>query len=1115
MLQRWLRSAVIIVLATGCGDGPTAPPAPVAAVRVSRDTATLVPAATLDLSAQALDAKSAVLDRTIIWSSSNAAVATVASGHVMAVAPGNASIMASAGGVTGQTDLVVKQGALIGPSGGTISLANGKVVIVFPVGAVASTIQLTVDSLTSPLASPRLVKGTAYSVESAGSPTLVPFTLTLGYDAPNLKTGGAESRLKIYQATAGKWERITNSTVNTLAHTVSALVPGLGVYAILEEATFTVAVSAGDKQVATVGTAVAVTPAVRVVDSEGFGVPGKIVQFAVTTGNGSAAGLTATTDNSGLASVGSWTLSSVAGANSLTATASGAPGPPIVFTATGVAGPPLRLQFVTAPATTAANRVSFSTSVVRLIDGFGNPAQVANIPITATLTSGTGTLGGTRVQQTNAAGEATFSDLIFTGPIGTKTVNLASGDLGAINASISITAGVPTSIVAISGENQSAVAGKSVTTPPSVKIADLDGNPVSGTAVVFATTAGGGSITGASTNTDASGFARVGSWTLGGIAGENRLSVSAAGLSIPPAIFIATGNPGTAGQLTLQAAPTSAAKNRKVFPSPTVIQLQDSLGNNTATAGLRVAASLVAGGGELLGDTAVLTDAGGKATFTNLSIAGTTGQRTIRFSAPGLPATSVNVVLGAGTATSISINSGDQQTAIAGSPVFTAPSVIVRDADANAVVGAVVNFVPASASGQVTGGAVVTDSSGIARVGSWILSATAGTNTLQVSSPDLPSTTVTFIATGTAGRAATIAVIRGDGQTAIAGRGVQNEIRLRILDAFGNGSPNEVVNFVASSGGTLRAFNTTTLSTGDVILPGWTLGSSTGNQTVTATVNGLPGKFSVVTATAVQVRIVTFGDSNTDYGFAGHNPDIQAASYISASTFRLSPSAPNSPYQLSGKIEQLWASQYSPAVTAVNHGVTSTTTGDPRSTAGAPGARTVINFVTRFDGEVLGWTYGGVPFNGGEPSNENFSGPITRSKSYTPTANDFVYVSMGTNDPYYRITQTQTLENVRWMIDRWVRENYLANHFIVTTLAPVEPANSAFVPDLNRNIRAIAAEKGMQLIDIAAYTSNDDGLTWKDAALHVGDSKHYAESVRTWIAGQVVEKMAAVTRPPN
>lgn len=1110
MLQRWLRTAILIILATGCGDGPTAPPTPVATVQMSKDSATLVPAAFLDLSAQPLDAKNAVLSRTILWSSTNAAVATVASGHVTAVAPGKATIVASAGGVTGQTAIVVKQGALVGPNGGTLSLANGKVVIVFPIGALASTVQLTVDSVAAPPASPRLVQNTAFSVESDPAvATLVPFTLTLGYDPANLKTGGSESRLKIYHAVGGKWERVTSSAPNTSNHTVSALVTSLGVYAILEEAPYLLELSAGDKQTATVGTAVTVTPAVKIVDAEGFAVPGKVVQFAVTSGNGSVAGIVDTTDNAGIASVGSWTLSSVAGANALTATATGVPGSPIVFTATGIAGPPLRLGFVTAPAASIVNRTTFASTVVRLIDGFGNPSAVSNVTITAALTGGAGSLGGTRIRQTNAAGEATFSDLVFSGPVGNKTVNFSSAGLAAVNSSTTITFGAPASMVAADGDIQAAIAGRSVATSPSVKLSDLDRNPVSGVSVVFSLISGGGSITGASTTTDASGIARVASWTLGSTAGENRLSASTPGFNFPSVVFVATGNAGTAGQLSLQTAPTSPARNRIPFPTQPVIQIQDSLGNNTAAAGLRVVALLVAGGGKLQGDTVAFTDAGGKATFTNLAITGAAGPRTIRFSAPGVPETSVNVVLAAGTAASISVNAGDQQTAPAGSTVFTPPSVVVRDADANPIAGAVVNFVPGA--GQVTAGAAITDINGIARVGAWTLGTAAGTNTLSVSTPELPSTVLSFVATGTPGLAATISLIRGDNQSALAGRGIPAAVLFQVFDAFGNGAPNETVNFTVSSGGSLQAFNITTLSNGIAIMPPWTLGASAGTQTGTATVNGLAGQSASVIANALTVRIVTFGDSNTDYGFAGTDPEIKAASYISDyPQARRSASSGNSGYQLAGKIEALWANTYSPAITAVNHGIASTTTGSPRSTHGAPGARTISDGITRFDAEVLGWLY---PWSGGEPANDFYSGPLVRQRAYVPGVQDFTYLSLGTNDAFYLIQPVQTLENIQWMIERYLRAGLPANHFIITTLAPIPAEFSGIFPQMNRGIRSLATQFGVQLIDLAAFTSNDDGLTWKNDSLHVGDSRHYAESVRTWIAQQVVGKMANVTKP--
>jgi hypothetical protein len=75
-------------------------------------------------------------------------------------------------------------------------------------------------------------------------------------------------------------------------------------------------------------------------------------------------------------------------------------------------------------------------------------------------------------------------------------------------------------------------------------------------------------------------------------------------------------------------------------------------------------------------------------------------------------------------------------------------------------------------------------------------------------------------------------------------------------------------------------------------------------------------------------------------------------------------------------------------------------------------------------------------------------------------------------------------------------------------------SESARIPDLNTKIRALAAAKGIRLIDISQFVSNDDGLTWKSASLHlVNDELHYAESVRAWIADQVVSIMVQMTPP--
>jgi hypothetical protein len=89
------------------------------------------------------------------------------------------------------------------------------------------------------------------------------------------------------------------------------------------------------------------------------------------------------------------------------------------------------------------------------------------------------------------------------------------------------------------GNNQTADAGSTLPIAPSVSVKDLAGHSVPGLPVTFAVVGSGGSITGASATTDASGIARVGSWTLGTTVGTDSLRATVAGLS--PVTFVASG----------------------------------------------------------------------------------------------------------------------------------------------------------------------------------------------------------------------------------------------------------------------------------------------------------------------------------------------------------------------------------------------------------------------------------------------------------------------------------------------------------------------------------------------------------------------------------------------
>ena len=104
-----------------------------------------------------------------------------------------------------------------------------------------------------------------------------------------------------------------------------------------------------------------------------------------------------------------------------------------------------------------------------------------------------------------------------------------------------------------------------------------------------------------------------------------------------------------------------------VFAQQPAIQLRDVSGNLVSQAGVVVTAAIATGGGTLGGTATATTTASGLATFTNLSITGTIGQRTLSFSATGLASvTSSAITITAGAATQLTITTQPSTTAQSG-----------------------------------------------------------------------------------------------------------------------------------------------------------------------------------------------------------------------------------------------------------------------------------------------------------------------------------------------------------------------------------------------------------------------------------------------------------------
>ena len=159
-------------------------------------------------------------------------------------------------------------------------------------------------------------------------------------------------------------------------------------------------------------------------------------------------------------------------------------------------------------------------------------------------------------------------------------------------------------------------------------------------------------------------------------------------------------------QLVVTTQPSSMAQSGVAFGTQPVVQLRDAGGNDAAQSAVSVTASIASGDGTLGGSTSVMTNASGQATFTNLEISGTLGDRTLSFTSATLTAatsSSINVNT-AGAETQLSIST-QPSAATSGAPFGQQPAIQLQDAGGNSVAkaGVAVTVVVVSGPGVLTG----------------------------------------------------------------------------------------------------------------------------------------------------------------------------------------------------------------------------------------------------------------------------------------------------------------------------------------------------------------------------------------------------------------------------
>lgn len=721
------------------------------------------------------------------------------------------SFMASGGGSVGASTVTTDANGLASAGSWTLgTVAGSDTVTASASGPTGGPVIFTATAAPGPVSAVTVVAGADQSAVAGSAVPVAPavkaadsfgnlvsgntvtFTVVSGGGSV---TGATATTDANGVATVGSW--VLGKTAGQNSLKAAATSPSGAAATINATATpgqaAAVAVSAGDHQAGTAGNGIAVRPAVKVTDANGNGVPGTSVTFAVVTGGGSITGATATSDSTGAATVGSWTLGTVAGVNTLSATATGLTGSPLTFTDTGKAGPPAAVTTTDGDNQTAVVNTAVPISPsVQVTDANGN--AVGGVAVTFAVASGGGSVTGGSAT-TGADGVAVVGSWKLGASTGknTMTATVAGITAATITATATPVPGAAATIAISTGDGQSAFVGTATNVKPAVRVTDASGNPVNGTSVTFAVGTGGGSITGASQVTNTSGIATVGSWTMGPSSGANTLTATSTGLAGSPLTFTATAGPVVSAIAINAGSGQTAVAGAAVATAPSV-KVTNSGG--AGVPGVTVVFAVKSGGGSLTGASPV-SDASGVATVGSWTLGKTAGANTITASVPALVGGAVTL-----SATGVAGPPAKYQvTAASTSPVAGGTDVItaqLEDVNGNhvATAGKVVTWSSSVSGTSFTSATSTTDATGQATA-TLTLGSTIGASYVVTATDDASLTGATAAFVSTAGTPTTI-VATGARYTIIDSATTFTPV-FTVANQFGVTIPNSSLTFVSRS----------------------------------------------------------------------------------------------------------------------------------------------------------------------------------------------------------------------------------------------------------------------------------------------------------------------------
>ena len=376
------------------------------------------------------------------------------------------------------------------------------------------------------------------------------------------------------------------------------------------------------------GAALSQQPVLKVEDSGGNldTTDASTVSATLTSGSGTVThGSVAA--SAGIATFLTLTINAVAGAYTLTFS-DGALTTAISTSIMVNAGAATQLAIVDEPSATAASGTALTAQPVLKVEDSGGNAAIGNATtVTATLTTGPGTITNGTASVSPTTGLATFTQLAINATIGDYTLTFSDGVLTtAISTEIMITSGTATQLVISTQPSTTVASGAALAQPAVLKVEDASGNLVTSntSTVSVKITSGGVSVTPASVAAVA-GVASFSGLTLNALDGSYTLTFSDGALSavVSTSITVVTG---AASQLVVATEPSALSASGVALTQQPVLKVEDSGGNvETSLTTGSATASIYSGAGGAVSAGSTATFSGGVATFSGLALTGVSG----------------------------------------------------------------------------------------------------------------------------------------------------------------------------------------------------------------------------------------------------------------------------------------------------------------------------------------------------------------------------------------------------------------------------------------------------------------------------------------------------------